>query len=104
MGPSAARVSSMAACSAGIWRTSATLANTLAPSASSSLAAPSSRACVRPQIATLAPTAAKFFATPRLMPLPPPVTNTVLPLNRSLAKYLAISMGRSSDRCQTLRV
>jgi hypothetical protein len=36
---------------------------------------------VRPQMATLAPKAAKFFATPRLMPLPPPVTKTVLPLN-----------------------
>src|SRR5215471_5863957 len=42
-------------------------------------------------MATLAPTAAKFFATPRLMPLPPPVTKTVLPLKRSFVKYRVIN-------------
>ena len=54
-------------------RTSAATGQTCAPSARSSSAAASSLDCVRPQIATLAPSAAKFLATPRLMPLPPPV-------------------------------
>src|SRR4051812_21088146 len=39
-----------------------------------------------------APRAAKLFATPRLMPLPPPVTNTVLPLKRSFGSMLRINM------------
>jgi len=44
-------------------RTSAATAQTLAPSAESSPAAAFSFSWVRPQIATLAPKAAKFFAT-----------------------------------------
>ena len=45
-------------------------------------------------MAILAPSAAKFFATPRLMPLPPPVTKTVLPLYKSFAKYWVQSIVR----------
>ena len=47
---------------------------------------------MRPQIAMSAPSAAKFFATPRLMPLPPPVTKTVRPLKRFSAKHRLTSM------------
>ena len=32
-------------------------------------------------------TAAKFLAMPRLMPLPPPVTQTVFPVSRFFEKY-----------------
>ena len=67
-------------------RTSAAAATTFAPSPRSSSAAASSFSCVRPQIPTLAPSAAKLRAMPRLMPLPPPVTKTVRPLKRSRAK------------------
>ena len=50
---------------------------TSAPSAFSAAAASSSFCWVRPQIATFAPRAAKFFAMPRLMPLVPPATVNV---------------------------
>src|SRR5258708_7124217 len=92
MGPSSAALLAKAFPRAPNWRTSAATAQTLAPSAESSAAAAFSFSLVRPQIATLAPKAAKFFATPRLIPLPPPVTKTVLPLNRSFARYRVTSM------------
>ncbi len=78
-GPISALERPSAACSAPMSRTSAATAQTFAPSARSSPAAESSFSCVRPQMAMFAPSAAKFFATPRLMPLPPPVMNTDLP-------------------------
>src|SRR5258706_11019338 len=67
------------------------LPSVCALSARSSIAALSSFSCVRPQIATCAPNAAKLRAMPRLMPLPPPVTKTVLPLKRSRGRRLATS-------------
>jgi hypothetical protein len=104
IGPSSARLRAKAVSSALTSRTSAATAQTRAPSARSSTAAASSFCCVRPQMATLAPSAPKFFAMPRLMPLPPPVTKTVLPLKASLAKKSVISMSRGlspfSLRCR----
>src|SRR5450759_3873479 len=95
-GPSSDFILASAASSADISRTSATAVQTLAPlpaiKARNSPAALSSFSWVRPQMAILAPSAAKFFAIPRLMPLPPPVTKTVLPLNRSLEKYEVMFM------------
>ena len=79
IGPSSARLRVKAASRAAMSRTSAATAQTLAPRVRNSAAAASSFSWVRPQIAMLAPRAAKFFATPRLTPLPPPVTKTVLP-------------------------
>ena len=91
-GPSSALVFERAASSAANSRTSATAVHTLAPIARNWPAASSSFTCVRPQMLILAPTAAKFFATPRLIPLPPPVMNTVLPVKSSLEKYELIFM------------
>ena len=67
--------------------------------ARSSAAAPSRRSCVRPQIAMLAPTVAKFLAIPRLIPLPPPVTKTVLPAKRSFEK---ISVMLTPECCRRI--
>ena len=43
--------------------------------------AASTRSCERLNTATFAPAAAKALAIPRLMPLVPPATNTVFPVN-----------------------
>src|SRR5205085_3941883 len=91
IGPTSACVRAIAVSSAAGSRTSAATGSTLPPACAFSsrrpTAAVSSLSCVRPQIATCAPSAAKFEATPRLMPLPPPVTKTVLPLNSSRGRW-----------------
>ena len=52
----------------------------LPPAASISPFTTSSFSCLRPQMATCAPSAAISCAVQRPMPLPPPVTTTVRPL------------------------
>ena len=91
MGPSSPATASTSAATCSGSRMSHVLPRATMLRAASSFTAPSRRSCLRPQMATLAPSSPSVCAVARPMPLPPPVMSATCPSKSPGLKMLAMT-------------